>query len=297
MKTLLSPKVFSSSTFFLAIGGIVVATAACSAASSEPATGGGNPAGNSSNADGTGDGTQTGAETTPTGNDAGTAPKKDAGSGGGGTDSGSSTSCTQSTFYADADGDGYGDVMTTTSACSAPSGFVADKTDCNDKDPNVHPKATELCNDIDDDCDGTVDAPACSALVGTYKGAYMMHTDEALGGSVINDMKCSGTDSITIDPSAKTVVSGTVTCTYSGGLTAFSKTQNGTIAASVQPDGTVKGSVTHQFDDTDSSTSRTFTFTGSLKNHQLAIGRTGASWLPNPMSAQPWDVDFTVAGQ
>jgi hypothetical protein len=77
----------------------------------------------------------------------------------------------------------------------------------------------------------------------------------------------------------------------------FSKTQDGTIAASVTPDGTVTGSVTHQFDDTDSSTSRTFTFTGKIQNHQLSVSRSGASWLPNPMSAQPWDVDFTIAGQ
>ncbi len=62
-----------------------------------------------------------------------------------------------STWYADFDGDGYGDLGSTTTACSQPSGHVSDDTDCDDGDAMVNPAATELCNGIDDDCDGTVD--------------------------------------------------------------------------------------------------------------------------------------------
>jgi hypothetical protein len=63
----------------------------------------------------------------------------------------------ETTFYADADGDGYGDAGSTTSACSAPEGYVADNTDCNDGDASVNPGATEVCNGVDDNCDGNID--------------------------------------------------------------------------------------------------------------------------------------------
>ncbi len=63
----------------------------------------------------------------------------------------------QTTFYADADSDTYGDLATTTSACSAPAGYVSNSTDCNDASATVYPGATETCNTVDDDCDGTTD--------------------------------------------------------------------------------------------------------------------------------------------
>jgi hypothetical protein len=62
-----------------------------------------------------------------------------------------------STFYQDADGDGYGDPLTTTLACTPGGGWVADDTDCDDRAPATYPGADELCDGIDTDCDGIVD--------------------------------------------------------------------------------------------------------------------------------------------
>jgi parallel beta-helix repeat protein len=64
---------------------------------------------------------------------------------------------TYSTWYQDADGDGYGTSLTTTSACAQPTGFVADATDCDDSEAAVNPGASEACNEADDDCDGDID--------------------------------------------------------------------------------------------------------------------------------------------
>ncbi|MFH1463197.1 MAG: putative metal-binding motif-containing protein [Pseudomonadota bacterium] len=67
------------------------------------------------------------------------------------------------TWYADNDADGYGDPLTTTEACAAPAGYVADATDCDAADGSIHPGASEHCDGVDEDCDGTADEGAADA--------------------------------------------------------------------------------------------------------------------------------------
>jgi hypothetical protein len=61
------------------------------------------------------------------------------------------------TFYADADGDGFGDAATTIEECGQPEGYVLDATDCDDADAEVNPGAIEECDGADQDCDGEID--------------------------------------------------------------------------------------------------------------------------------------------
>jgi hypothetical protein len=59
--------------------------------------------------------------------------------------------------FLDADGDGYGDPGSVILSCSPIEGRILRGGDCDDADPSIHPGATELLNDRDDDCDGAVD--------------------------------------------------------------------------------------------------------------------------------------------
>ncbi len=55
-------------------------------------------------------------------------------------------------FYEDLDGDGFGGEVVL--ACRLEPGRVLLGGDCDESDPEIHPGAVELCDDIDQDCDG-----------------------------------------------------------------------------------------------------------------------------------------------
>lgn len=63
------------------------------------------------------------------------------------------------TYYYDEDQDGYGDISRDTTTCNdfAPDGFVMPSTDCNDQDAAINPDAIEICDNIDNNCDGNTD--------------------------------------------------------------------------------------------------------------------------------------------
>ena len=60
-------------------------------------------------------------------------------------------------WYLDADSDGYGDGTATIQSCVQPNGYVSDNTDCDDLHAQSHLGATEICDSLDNDCDGTID--------------------------------------------------------------------------------------------------------------------------------------------
>ena len=62
-----------------------------------------------------------------------------------------------SIFYADTDGDGFGNPDITTESCESQSGFVANGTDCDDTDAKTYPSAPEICDEVDNDCNSIID--------------------------------------------------------------------------------------------------------------------------------------------
>jgi hypothetical protein len=80
------------------------------------------------------------------------------------------------TWYADEDGDGYGDPESVISDCDEPPNAVEQAGDCDDGDPSRHPAAIEICDGRDNDCNGAtsdVCPPLCAGF--TYDAhAYMV---------------------------------------------------------------------------------------------------------------------------
>ncbi|MCB9793934.1 MAG: putative metal-binding motif-containing protein [Alphaproteobacteria bacterium] len=97
---------------------------------------------------------------------------------------------TASTWYADADGDGYGDASAASVSCDAPSDAVADATDCDDGDAAVNPGASEVCNDLDDDCDGLVDDADSSLDASTGDTWYSDVDGDGYGDAASAVMAC-----------------------------------------------------------------------------------------------------------
>jgi len=61
------------------------------------------------------------------------------------------------TYYADLDADLEGDPSNSVMGCEPPTGYTTNNSDCDDGDPGVYSLATEICDEIDNNCNGSVD--------------------------------------------------------------------------------------------------------------------------------------------
>ncbi len=95
------------------------------------------------------------------------------------------------TWYADTDGDSYGDLAASTVSCAAPAGSVADATDCDDGNASVNPGATEVCNGTDDDCDSLVDDADASLDTSTATTWYADDDEDGYGDASVSSLSCT----------------------------------------------------------------------------------------------------------
>ncbi|MEC8381074.1 MAG: MopE-related protein [Myxococcota bacterium] len=103
----------------------------------------------------------------------------------------------QNDLYLDSDSDGYGDPNTSITICGFQSGYVLDNTDCNDSVALQYLGATEICDGIDNNCDGVL---PFDEIDGDGDGYVRCHIDssgwtgtEITGGDDCNDGDPSAT--------------------------------------------------------------------------------------------------------
>ncbi len=136
----------------------------------------------------------------------------------------------QSTWYADSDGDGYGDASSSVSACDQPTGYVSDYTDCDDGDATL----TTDCS-VD-----TGDTGSGFTRDGSYTGTVEVVVEIPLMG--VTDT-CSGTADVDVDESAATQLSGTADCTFAGVLATLLGAQTATIDGEIVSDPDLEGTL------------------------------------------------------
>lgn len=101
-----------------------------------------------------------------------------------------------STWYADTDRDGYGNPGAARLACSQPTGYVADNTDCNDSSEFANPGQTERCDGIDNDCDRAVDEAGATGESTFYRDA----DNDLYGNTAITARACTAPSGFVATP-------------------------------------------------------------------------------------------------
>jgi hypothetical protein len=108
---------------------------------------------------------------------------------------------TATSWYADTDSDGYGDASAVTVVCDMPSGTVLDATDCDDSESAVNPGATEVCNLVDDDCDGLIDDADSDLDASTATSWYADADSDGYGDPAVETVACAAPSSTVSDSS------------------------------------------------------------------------------------------------
>ncbi len=108
------------------------------------------------------------------------------------------------TWYADSDGDAYGDALVTEAACSASAGYVSDDTDCDDTNAGINPGQVEQCDGsaTDENCNGLADDADSTVLESGKSSLYHDADGDTYGDLATETLYCSSPDSSWIGDSS-----------------------------------------------------------------------------------------------
>lgn len=102
-----------------------------------------------------------------------------------------------SLYYADTDGDGFGDSNNSLVLCNSTTGYVLIGGDCDDTNAAIHPNSSEVCNGQDDDCDDQIDEGVLTVYYldadndGYGNGSNSLLACSAPVGYVLNNTDCN----------------------------------------------------------------------------------------------------------
>ncbi len=91
----------------------------------------------------------------------------------------------ETSWFVDADGDGWGEPDSAAQGCVPPSGAAARGEDCDDADAAVFPGAVERCDGLRSDCSGTWTSDAGRAGFTATDGTYTDLTESLSGGGLL----------------------------------------------------------------------------------------------------------------
>jgi hypothetical protein len=124
-------------------------------------------------------------------------------------------------WYSDSDGDGYGDPDAVLRTCDVPLGYTWDNGDCDDVDPAINPSALEVCDGVDNDCDGLVDDDDLSLDGMTTLRWYQDADGDSFGNPAVFVESCSPPpgyvgDNTDCDDTTATIYPGAPEVPYDG---------------------------------------------------------------------------------
>jgi hypothetical protein len=97
-------------------------------------------------------------------------------------------------WFLDDDADGSGDPQRPAAGACVAGRFVFNNRDCNDRDDDIHPGATETCDGVDQDCDGTLDDNAADA-----PEWYRDSDRDGFGNAAVSTLACSAPSGFVAD--------------------------------------------------------------------------------------------------